>query len=768
MIKKIVSAFLLSLILLSLISAGVYAGAQENKLYYPELVYSSDNMTESVKALEKYVDADVLRQYIVTAISSCQPSVDISEFSIPRALSQSLMSFIFYAIPEAFNVSSLGAAGADKLTHIELNYGDYADTKEEYAAMLKDFKAAADGILAGIENNTALSDVEKALLLHDRLAVWTQYEPNYTGEFLSHTAYTAFVTRNTVCQGYAMAYMYLLNRVGIKNYYCSSESLMHGWNIVEIDGKRYHVDVTWDDGALWYSSGEGIEGRVYHNNFLRSTEGIKATGHTANDFDKTPTDTVYDNYFWQSSDAQFVLCEDNIYYIDGGKRKLCDMRTKEELLDISSTWEISATSYYSDNFSCLAAGGAELLFSKADGIYKYSPEEKETEKIYTVSRDVNPYMSVYGFNYEDGKLVIEMNDTLSDEKDLLLVKVPYANVKKAVKGIEIEALPEKTEYFIGDTADFSGLRIKVIYTDNSETPLTDGFSVTDVSLDSVGEKTVTVVYKGYSDSFTVNVKKPSIKITAPKTQLDDDKTMTLSVSILPLNQTVSFSSSDNSVLTVENGTVQGKSKGRAVITVSFIYNGITYSDTCEIEILCTHKNSENHPEIPATTESAGYTAGVYCNVCKKYISGHNEIPKIEVTFTDTDNAKEDEKNVLVNCGYTAKELLSQSGKNAVIKTADGKTVTDNALMGTGMILTMADGNKKEIVVYGDVSGDGKITAADARLALRASVGLEKYSEESCYYNASNVASTDKLSAADARLILRASVGLEDSKQWMKK
>ena len=80
---------------------------------------------------------------------------------------------------------------------------------------------------------------------------------------------------------------------------------------------------------------------------------------------------------------------------------------------------------------------------------------------------------------------------------------------------------------------------------------------------------------------------------------------------------------------------------------------------------------------------------------------------------------------------------------------------------------MADGSKKEIVVYGDVDGDGKISAADARLALRTSVGLEKYSEDSCYYKAANVESKDKLSAADARLILRASVGLEDPKAWMK-
>lgn len=59
---------------------------------------------------------------------------------------------------------------------------------------------------------------------------------------------------------------------------------------------------------------------------------------------------------------------------------------------------------------------------------------------------------------------------------------------------------------------------------------------------------------------------------------------------------------------------------------------------------------------------------------------------------------------------------------------------------------------------GDISLDDKITAADARLVLRASVGLENFTEEQ---NAiADVNGDGKLTAADARIILRVSVGLE--------
>ena len=62
---------------------------------------------------------------------------------------------------------------------------------------------------------------------------------------------------------------------------------------------------------------------------------------------------------------------------------------------------------------------------------------------------------------------------------------------------------------------------------------------------------------------------------------------------------------------------------------------------------------------------------------------------------------------------------------------------------------------------GDVDGDGKVTAADARLALRRAVDLEDYEEGSEKYIASDADRDGKVTAADARLILRAAVGLEN-------
>ena len=61
-------------------------------------------------------------------------------------------------------------------------------------------------------------------------------------------------------------------------------------------------------------------------------------------------------------------------------------------------------------------------------------------------------------------------------------------------------------------------------------------------------------------------------------------------------------------------------------------------------------------------------------------------------------------------------------------------------------------------LMGDVNADGQISAADARLVLRASVGLE--ASTPLMLEKGDVDKNGSLTAADARLVLRASVGLE--------
>ena len=61
---------------------------------------------------------------------------------------------------------------------------------------------------------------------------------------------------------------------------------------------------------------------------------------------------------------------------------------------------------------------------------------------------------------------------------------------------------------------------------------------------------------------------------------------------------------------------------------------------------------------------------------------------------------------------------------------------------------------------GDVDGDGIIKTGDARLALRAAIGLDHYEPDSKEFLAADVDKDGEIKTGDARTILRAAIGLE--------
>ena len=88
-----------------------------------------------------------------------------------------------------------------------------------------------------------------------------------------------------------------------------------------------------------------------------------------------------------------------------------------------------------------------------------------------------------------------------------------------------------------------------------------------------------------------------------------------------------------------------------------------------------------------------------------------------------------------------------------------ENVEDDAVVSTGLgIKVTNNGQLFMIVVRNDISCDGSLSAEDARIALRASVGLESINDAQCL--AGDTDGDGKLTAGDARILLRLSVGLE--------
>mgnify|MGYP001025716339 CR=1 FL=1 len=77
-----------------------------------------------------------------------------------------------------------------------------------------------------------------------------RYDNTIYDTFNVHSAYGAAVEGKAVCQGYSLLLYRLLQELGIKNRMIPGEAggINHVWNIVEMDGRGYNLDPTWDWG----------------------------------------------------------------------------------------------------------------------------------------------------------------------------------------------------------------------------------------------------------------------------------------------------------------------------------------------------------------------------------------------------------------------------------------------------------------------------------------------------------------------------------------
>lgn len=136
--------------------------------------------------------------------------------------------------------------GSKTAVSVELSYT--MNTTQQQAAQKK-----VDAVVKELLAKAAYGQTvyERELILHDALASRVTYiEATH-----AHDLYGALVEGKAVCEGYARAFQYLLYQAGTQCLLVEGSSVRpggsrgeaHAWNLVEINGKYYHVDVTWDD-----------------------------------------------------------------------------------------------------------------------------------------------------------------------------------------------------------------------------------------------------------------------------------------------------------------------------------------------------------------------------------------------------------------------------------------------------------------------------------------------------------------------------------------
>lgn len=274
------------------------------------------------------------------------------------------------------------------------------ETKEYFKLVDAKLKELYDVVNAG-EN-----EEQKALLLHDYMV--TRYEYDYDrlkNETIPRQSFRScgmLLDEIGVCQSYAYLYEYVLDHCGMECYFVSSEEMAHAWNIVKIDGKYYHVDLTWNDPTNYDRIGF-----VRHEYFLLSDAAIKGKEVPHTGWDRTDLvcdDTTYDNVYWKDVDAAICIQDGYAYYIDGMAIKKRNLSTGEtQKLRTFDVWRVyGSAGYYSKVFSGLFIWKGELYYNTETQIRKMSLNGDTDTLVYELPAGAKGYM--YGSRIKDGKI----------------------------------------------------------------------------------------------------------------------------------------------------------------------------------------------------------------------------------------------------------------------------------------------------------------------------------------------------------------------------
>jgi hypothetical protein len=202
--------------------------------YSTSITYGSSNLTS-------------LGQELINNISIQNPSFTIEyngDINNAGGAIQDEIDKLKYTNPyEAYNISSYKLqmyswAGSNNVkVTVDCVYRMTAE-------MASDLDSKAKAIVEEIAPDS-MSQAQKERAIHDWIINNTRYDQSYT----IYDPYNTLIKHTGVCQGYSLLAQKMFTIAGIKSMIVegTSKGQSHAWNLIYINGKWRHVDLTWDD-----------------------------------------------------------------------------------------------------------------------------------------------------------------------------------------------------------------------------------------------------------------------------------------------------------------------------------------------------------------------------------------------------------------------------------------------------------------------------------------------------------------------------------------
>lgn len=193
------------------------------------------------------------------AMGSMTDRVKLSRNGIQAGLDESAVDKIFQSVlcdhPELFYVEGYSYTKytrGEQTVAIEFT-GTYSMDWDAALERKQEIERAVEELIRSAPDTD--DDYEKVKYVYETLILQTDYDMTSRE---NQNIYSVFVGHASVCQGYAKAFQYLLNRLGLECALVQGKVREtgegHAWNLVKADGDFYYVDATWGD--ISYQSSE--------------------------------------------------------------------------------------------------------------------------------------------------------------------------------------------------------------------------------------------------------------------------------------------------------------------------------------------------------------------------------------------------------------------------------------------------------------------------------------------------------------------------------
>lgn len=518
-----------------------------------------------------------------------------------------------------------------------------------------------------------------------------------------------------------------------ETWFTDGVSLLHlfyFWNSdIRIPESTFSATITVNGGAITVLEGNN------HSRIMQSgtayVEGSNVLEYI--DVFKEPNKIVYK----RGENIDFTGLIIRAYYSNGSFADITNqctynpingsVATDRSYINVKATYVEDGKAYYADfGLEVMALSWIDVVADPTKLTYRVGDTLDFTGMVIYAYYDDNSYVDVTSgcvISPAEGTTITESMETIllniSYDDDGTELKTVYDKLElHKLIALDLAKDPTKTDYFVGDTLDLTGVQIKAEYSDDTEADVTASctFSPADGStLSQQGSVTVTASYT--EDGVT---KTCPIVLTVEKVMLDE-------LSVVPPTKTTYFvgetldltgvhvtaiynnySTKDVTAacqyIPADGSTIEA---GTAVLQIKYTEDGITLTETVDIEVITLDEIVVTPPtnvkyQVGETLDYSGVV------VTAKYSNGFTKDVTAQSTFNPVNGSTASSSTNMVTVSYSENGVTLTDTFDLEIVEFEGIEVTHDPnkteylvgetidLTGTVVMGNWSDGSQEDV------------------------------------------------------------------------